>query len=182
MMHWCKTYMLFILIWFITSCSFFRESICELNPNIDPLVDDTVYLLVEITAQKNDIFRVYYMPEGEDSFKDLGYIEKKIASSKESQTILFAFPKGVYLKKIRLDISELRQNQNFTIHRTKFFFERKCFEIKDEFSYFFMENKFIEKEKNTSYIYSTKFINNQYDPHFLSKNLIDVMDYLLYKN
>tara|TARA_R110000868_G_scaffold150063_3_gene372962 strand:+ start:23557 stop:24066 length:510 start_codon:yes stop_codon:yes gene_type:complete len=166
----------------INDCSFFDEKKCAINTIDEPLAEDTVYLQVNITIQKNDIFRVYYIPEGKDSFIDRGYIEKKVIGSNEPQTVLFKFPKGTYLKQIRLDISELRQNQYFKIHLVKFLFENKCFEITENFSYFFIRNKFIIGEINELYTYRTKDMDKGYDPHFLSKNLINVMDYLLYKD
>tara|TARA_R110002049_G_scaffold291474_3_gene475424 strand:+ start:1652 stop:2197 length:546 start_codon:yes stop_codon:yes gene_type:complete len=166
----------------INSCSYFDEKQCSINTIGEPLAEDTVYLQVNITIQKNDIFRVYYIPEGKDSFNDQGYIEQKIIGSNEPQYFVFKFPKGTYLKKIRLDISESRQNQYFSIHLVKFLFENKCFEITENFSYFFKGNKFIFGESNELYNYRTKDLDNKYDPHFLSKNLINVMDYLLYKD
>lgn len=175
---------LFIIfsIGLINGCSFFDEKLCAIKTIDEPLDEDTVYLQVNITVKKNDIFRVYYIPEGQDSFIDHGYIEKKVIGSNKPQTVLFKFPKGTYLKQIRLDISELRQNQYFKIHLIKFLFENKCFEITENFSYFFRENRFIVLETNEFYKYSTKEIDNKYDPHFLSKNLINIMDYLLYKD
>ena len=181
-MHILKIFYIILIIGSINGCSFFDEKQCAINAIEEQLDEDTVYLQVNITIQKNDIFRIYYIPEGKDSFTDQGYLEKKIIGSNAPQTLLFKFPKGTYLRQIRLDISELKQNQYFKIHLVKFLFENKCFEITANFSYFFKANKYIIRETNELYNYRTKDKDNKYDPHFLSKNLINLMDYLLYKD
>jgi len=181
-MYLIRIFSIILITGSISGCSFFDERQCAINTFEEPLAEDTVYLQVNINIQKNDIFRVYYIPEGKDSFTDRGYLEKKVIGSNEPQTLLFKFPKGTYLKQIRLDISEFRQNQYFKIDFVKFLFENKCFEITENFSYFFKENRFIVLDINEFYKYRTKEIDNKYDPHFLSKNLINIMDYLLYKD
>lgn len=176
-----RLFLSIFILGLLNNCYLTGDNKCELKLIQKSLEEDTVYLFVDITIRNNDLFRVYYIPEGENNFKDLTFVEKEVAGSNFPQTIAFEFPKSTYLSKVRLDVSEIRQHQSFEVHKVIFAYGKKCFDIEKQFPHFFTENKFLERGSSESNIFTTRIIDNKYDPHLLSKDLIEVMDYLLYK-
>ena len=168
-------YLIFSMLLILVSCTEKKKK--ELINNSE---EDTVYILMNILIKKDDILRVYYIPEGKESFEDNIYLESKIIGSEHFQIVKFKFPQSIYLNKIRLDIGEIKQEQSFTINNISFLFEEKCFLIEKDFEYFFKANRFIVENKLKKNSYYTKGVENRYDPHFMSRNLIDIMDFLLY--
>ena len=167
------TLILFLLI--LTACGRGKK-------NATVIIDRTdrkIKVVVNATVLENDVFEVYYYEHGQEAFHPLDFISTAVVGGSNPQDIVFELPELVYPERIRLDFGKNKNQKNIELNVLKLASNSKEYvfgtnEIINELK----PSKFIDFDKD-NFIIETKEVEGRYDPYFYTKNISNIINYLL---
>ncbi len=133
-------------------------------------------LQVVLTAKviNDDVFQLFYLEEGEDSFSTDKSIKSEVKGSTEYQSIAFDLPRMDELNRLRLDLGTNKDQGQIIIKGIRFITENEDITYGiDAFDRLFKANNYIKKlEAKGAYkgIMSKGKKKNFYDPYFVSRH------------
>jgi hypothetical protein len=112
-----------------------------------------------IEIQKDDQFKLFFVPEEKSAYTDENVIERRVFGMKGEQTIVFSIPESGKLSKLRLDIGQQPDQHHVTIKSVRFDTKRGSIVIPHED---LTPNKFISQVNEDKYF--TVAVDEQYNP------------------
>lgn len=153
------------------------EDITNIKPN-----DNRPQIIFKGIFESDDWIQLYYAANSLEAFDESKVIDVKVRGSNEEQTIFFILPRNESVAKLKLDISDNKNQKNITIKTICFAFEKDRLNInKSEFLDYFLPNNYIDYNKKTDTfkckIIKTNGLDN-YNPYFISS--VKLMEKLAY--
>lgn len=152
----------------------------EYNINLN---DDREHVIIKGTFKTDDLVLLFYAEDSLAQFKIEQTVRTTVKGSPKEQTVVLTLPQGVLTTKVRLDISDRKDQKGITLNTVNFVIGKSKLTIsKQEFSKYFSANNYIELDKNTG-DFTCKIIEvngiENYNPYFIStpeliKELIDL--------
>ena len=136
------------------------------------VIDKEIFKIhVDFTAQKDDIFEVYYTSESvEENFSANKKIRKKIGGSPQSQIVVFELPKDVFPFNFRIDLGQNKEQDFLILHNIKIELNGELISIDQSLiKSFFVMNKFIEYDNGQ---FNLKEFNGRWDPFIIHKAVL----------
>jgi hypothetical protein len=154
---------------FLFSCGNKQDSTenNDLNENL-VVVDKPFTVTVNLVAEKDDTFQVYFNEDGLDNYEALDAVTLSFTGSKNSQDLVFNFPEEVSPMALRFDIGANKDLNQVVINSFKIEYKQKVIEIKGvDFSKYFTPNPQVkyDSSKSTANIEIDETV--LYDPIFL---------------
>jgi len=142
-------------------------------------IDHKIKVVVNATVLEDDVFEVYYYEHGQETFHPLDFVSSSVIGDSMPQDIVFELPKLIYPERIRLDFGKNKNQKNIKLNALKLVCDSKEYIFgKDEISNSLKPSKFIEFSKENQII-TPKEIEGRYDPYFYTKNISNIINYLL---
>lgn len=142
-------------------------------------IDCKITVVINATVLENDVFEVYYYENGQETFHSLDFVYSSVIGGPIPQDIIFELPELIYPERIRLDFGKNKNQKNIKLNALKLVCNSKEYvfgktEIRNELH----PSKFIDFDKENNII-KTKEIEGRYDPYFYTKNISNIINYLL---
>ena len=150
--------------------------------NID-LKDGNLHLIIKGTFESEDLVIIFYTEDTLESFSNEKTIRKKVRGSLTEQELIFTFPNLLIPSKIKLDISDKKEQKSIDISSIEISTDKtKIAMDKTNFHLYFNPNNYIDYNK-ISGSFECRIIkeNNieKYNPYFLSSpRLVEELKYL----
>lgn len=150
-----------------------QESSILINNKIDRNFHFKV--IMDVVVKKDDKFHLFYKDLNTNEYSPDRVLEKSIKGSEKIQTIIFSIPEQVIPSGLRIDFGTNYSQESITLENLKIRYDNKEFHFNEnKFEQLFRPNKFVVYDENTKLI-TTKPVQEQYDPNFVSINLEDIV-------
>ena len=164
-----------LLLLILTSCGLGKKQ----DTAIISKTDYRIKVTINATVLENDVFEVYYYELGQETFHPLDFASTAVVGGLNPQDIVFELPELVYPERIRLDFGKNKNQKNIELNALKLACNSKEYvfgtnEIINELK----PSKFIDFDKE-NFIIETKEVEGRYDPYFYTKNISNIINYLL---
>lgn len=157
----------FLVITVITLVSCKEEAKNDTTEKAIVNVDQSLNVIVDLVAQKDDNFQIYWTEDGSDNFEADKYVNVDVKGSPESQKIVFKLPEEVLAKQLRFDIGSNKEQKEIKINSLKLkYFDKEFVCQSPDFWKYFGNNTSIAYDKETA---TAKLITNLpegFDPIF----------------
>jgi len=170
-----KTLTLLLSFLIILSCGYGKTN----NKTTSKIIQNKIKVIINAKVLENDVFEVYYYESGQETFHPLDFVSSIVNGDSSSQEIVFELPELIYPERLRLDFGKNKTQNSIQLYGIKLALNSKEYVFdSDEIVNEFKPSKFIDFDKNKLVI-KTKIIHGRYDPYFYSKNISNIVNYLL---
>lgn len=170
-----KNSILILLFLIVSSCGQGKKK----DTTIISRTDYKIKVIINATVLENDVFEVYYYEFGQVTFHSLDFISSLVVGGPNPQDIVFELPELVYPERIRLDFGKNKNQKKIELNALKLTCNSKEYVFgKNEIVSELKPSKFIDFDKENLVI-ATKEVEGLYDPYFYTKNISNIVNYLL---
>ena len=136
-------------------------------------------VVLDILAEKDDVFEVYYYEPGEKTFTSNKFVFARVNGSENAQEVSFDLPSDVFPERLRLDFGKNGQQNDMKFLGVKLVYGDKEYRFsQEEMANQFKPSKFLLFDPSNNNV-KTMSINGRYDPYFYTMKVNNIVNFLM---